>query len=87
MLDPKPEEQWVGPNSEEGLRRNPTPRVTTKDHLDQDEVRNYTGFGKLFMSCSISPFGGKSTAANLGRMLLAFIALLTVLCMAYAIFH
>jgi hypothetical protein len=58
-----------------------------KDPLDQDEVKNYTGFGKLFMSCSISPFGGKSTAANLGKTLLVFVALLTILCLAFACFH
>jgi len=54
------------------------------DPLNRDEVKNYTGFGKLLMSCSISPFGGKSTAANLGVMLLIFVVLLTFLCLAFA---
>jgi hypothetical protein len=35
-----------------------------------EDLKNYTGFGKLFMSCSMSPYGGRSTRITLAWILL-----------------
>jgi hypothetical protein len=77
------EDQWVGPKSEEGLRRNPT--LPNADQLPgQKDLSRYTGFEKLLELWGFLPTGGGVTPSMVDRLPAVMILLGTLLCFILA---